>query len=125
MVKSLNKPHVIESHVTTISMYLSKCQLHKLLVYKQLQLCVTALLILKHKYRGFFKEKLSVAFPAAFCLQHLVNFKIFKYTFPNTRLHCLKYDSIRVKRKKRRHLREVTGKFICLEQKEGKKQPRT
>lgn len=63
----------------TISMYLSKPQLHKLLVYKQLQLCVTALLILKH--RGFFKVKLLVAFPAVFCSQHLVNFKILKYIF--------------------------------------------
>lgn len=90
MVKSLNKPHVIESHVTTISMYLSKCRLHKLLVYKQLQLCVTALLILKHKYRGvFFKVKLLMAFRVVFCSQHLANFKIFKYFFPNMRLHYL------------------------------------
>lgn len=54
MVKSLNKPHVIESHVTTISMYLSKCHLHKLFVYKQLQLCATTLFILKPKYGRFF-----------------------------------------------------------------------
>lgn len=101
MVKSLNKPHVIDSHVTTISMYLSKRHLHKLFVYKQIQLCVTTLLILKHKYRRFFfKVKLLVAFPAVFCSQHLANFKILKYIFPNNRLHCLKHDSIRVKRKK-------------------------
>lgn len=50
--------------------------------------------------KNFFKVKLLVAFPAVFCSQHLANFKILKYIFPNNRLHCLKHDSIRVKRKK-------------------------
>lgn len=100
MVKSLKNPHVIESHVTTISMYLSKCHLHKLLVYKQLQLCVTPQLILKHRVVFFFKVRLLMPFPAVFCSQHLANFKTFKCIFPNTRLHCLKHNSIRIKSKK-------------------------
>lgn len=124
MVKSLNKPHVIESHVTTVSKYLLKCHLHKLLMYQQLHLYVSTLHILKHKYREVFLKKktlkLSVAYPALFYSQHLANSKIFKHIFPNTRLYCVKCDSIRVKMKKRGHLGELTGKFSCLEEK-GKK----
>lgn len=124
MVKSLNKPHVIESHVMTVSKYLLKCHLHKLFVYKQLHSCYHSAHFQTQIRIFFFKVKLSVACPALFCLQHQANFKIFKYIFPNTRLHCVKRDSIRVKKKKRGHLAEATGKFSCLQEKEKKKQPR-
>lgn len=71
------------------------------------------------------KVKLFEACPALFCSQHLANFKIFKCIFPNTTLHCVKRNSIRVRMKKRGHLGVVTGEFGGLEEEQGGvKQPR-